>query len=290
MKLKGKIVKGIAGFYYVNTPDGVYACKAKGAFRSSGIKPLVGDDAVLEVTDEEKAEGNITELLPRRNRLIRPEVANVDQAVVVFALKHPEPNLNLLDRFLISMEQREIPAVILFNKSDLAQDAPYPEIYRNAGYEVHVLSARSQTCRQEVMDILRGKTSVLAGPSGVGKSTLTNLLHPQAEMETGELSKKIARGKHTTRHSEFFCLEDNTYLLDTPGFTSLFVTDVAPERLMYYYKEFEPFRASCRFNTCVHIGERDCGVKQALADGKLAKERYESYVQIYEELKNARRY
>lgn len=321
MSLNGKIFKGIGGFYYLHTAEGDFACKAKGVFRNKGVKPLVGDDAVLEVLDAETREGSITEILPRRNRLIRPEVANVDQAVVVFALTNPAPNLNLLDRFLISMEQQDIPVVILFNKRDLAcalsekeakaqtcaaeaeacaqmdgcaglseRFARIPEIYRAAGYEVHVLSAREEHCREKLMEVLRGKTSVLAGPSGVGKSTITNLLHPQAEMETGELSKKIARGKHTTRHSEFFCLEDETYVLDTPGFTSLYVTGIESERLMYYYREFEQYRTNCRFNTCVHVGERDCGVKQALSEGVLAKERYESYLQIYEELKSSRRY
>ena len=328
MVLKGKIYKGIGGFYYVHTPEGDYECRAKGIFRNRNEKPLVGDDAEIEpVQDSEKEhEGSVIRILPRKNQLIRPAVANVDQAVVIFALRHPDPNLNLLDRFLIHMEQREIPVVIFFNKVDLVQPGEdpaeeeetvpedrdawkkkksraktipeihaehpelIPEIYRQAGYPVLEISTRNEDSLPKIMEVLRGKTTVLSGPSGVGKSSLTNLIHPAANMETGELSKKIERGKNTTRHSEFFYIEDETYVLDTPGFTSLYVTDIEPERLMYYFPEFEDYRSACRFNTCVHIGEKDCAVKRAVEEGKIARERYESYVMLYQELKDQKRY
>lgn len=293
MSMRGRLYKGIAGFYYIHTSQGIYECKARGVFRNRGEKPLVGDEVEIEVTDESQHTGSIIRILPRHNALIRPEVANVDQAVLVFALTNPEPNLNLLDRFLISMEQKEIPVIILFNKKDLMEEKEVEAleaVYRAAGYEVYAVSAREPGSREMILSLLRHKTSVLAGPSGVGKSTITNLIHPQAEMETGELSRKIARGRHTTRHSEFFWLDEDSYVLDTPGFTSLLVSDIDPENLMYYYPEFEPYRESCRFHTCVHIGERDCAVKQALEEGKIARKRYESYLQIYEELKQNKRY
>ncbi|SFG56770.1 ribosome small subunit-dependent GTPase A [Oribacterium sp. WCC10] len=327
MPLKGKIYKGIGGFYYVHTPEGDYECRAKGIFRNRNEKPLVGDDAEIEpVQDSEKErEGSVIRILPRKNQLIRPEVANVDQAVVVFALRHPDPNLSLLDRFLINMEQRDIPVVIIFNKADLVdsgdddtadtEDEEIPEykkrkrdkaafvpeihsdhpelipgVYRKAGYKVLEISVKTGDCYEKVMEVLRGKTTVLSGPSGVGKSSLTNLIHPAANMETGELSRKIERGKNTTRHSEFFYIDDDTYVLDTPGFTSLYINDIEPERLMYYFPEFEEYRHDCRFKTCIHIGEKDCAVKDAVEKGLISKERYESYVLLYNELKSQRRY
>ncbi|WP_036610560.1 ribosome small subunit-dependent GTPase A [Oribacterium sp. P6A1] len=326
MPLKGKIYKGIGGFYYVHTPEGDYECRAKGIFRNRNEKPLVGDDAEIEpVQDSEKErEGSVIRILPRKNQLIRPEVANIDQAVVVFALKHPDPNLSLLDRFLINMEQKDIPVVIFFNKVDLIDskepeeepeedDIPsykrkkkdrsqfipeihsdhpelIPEIYRAAGYKVLEISTRSGDCYKQIMEILQGKTTVLSGPSGVGKSSITNLIHPEANMEIGELSRKIERGKNTTRHTEFFYIDDDTYVLDTPGFTSLYINDIEPDRLMYYFPEFEDYRHDCRFKTCIHIGENDCAVKRAVQEGRISKERYESYVLLYDELKSQRRY
>lgn len=302
MGLEGKIFKGIGGFYYVHTPEGDYECRARGLFRNRKEKPLVGDLVELEpVVDSEKEKtGNVVRILPRKNQLIRPEVSNVDQAVVIFALKNPDPSLPLLDRFLINMEEKQIPTVIFFNKSDLLEDSEegkafidhVREIYTSAGYEVHILNTRSEQYLPEVMAVLRGKTTVLSGPSGVGKSTLTNLIHPAAEMETGELSKKIERGKNTTRHSEFFYIDDDTYVLDTPGFTSLYVMDILPERLMYFFPEFEAYRSKCRYNTCVHIGEpvRDCAVKAAVKAGAIPRERYDSYRKLFEELRGQQRF
>lgn len=301
MSLKGKIYKGIGGFYYVHTAEGDYECRAKGIFRNRQEKPLVGDMVLLEpVEDSEKERtGNVISLLPRKNRLIRPAVSNIDQAVVIFALKSPAPSLPVLDRFLINMEQKSIPSVIVFNKSDLCEDRADIEqaehikgIYEKAGYRVLIMNTRDEKYKAELLSILRGNTSVLSGPSGVGKSSIINWIHPGAEMETGELSKKIERGKNTTRHAEFFYLDDESYILDTPGFTSLYVSEVASERLMYYFPEFESFRGECRYNTCLHIGESPevCNIKRAVRDGRLSRERYESYRQLYLELKDAERY
>ena len=292
--MTGKIIKGIAGFYYVSDGKGrVYECKAKGVFRSRKIKPLVGDNVEFSVLDEEKAEGNIEEILPRKNSLVRPAAANVDQALVVFALTHPAPNLNLLDRFLVMMEQQEIPVVICFNKLDLGDDegaACYKAAYIRAGYKVMLVSAHTGEGIEEVKALLSSKTTVLAGPSGVGKSSLTNCIFPVAAMETGEISRKIERGKHTTRHSQLFLVEEDTYLMDTPGFSSMFTPDLEAEELKEYFPEFKGYEEDCRFLGCVHIGEPVCGVKEAVKNGQLSQSRYDNYRLMYEELKQKRRY
>lgn len=292
--MTGKIIKGIAGFYYVH--DGhskTYACKAKGIFRNRNIKPLVGDDVEFTVLDEADQEGNIDAILPRRNALVRPAVSNVDQALVVFSITHPEPNLNLLDRFLVMMLSQEVPVTICFNKIDLNGEETmqrYRNIYETAGYPVYFTSTYDQTGIEEIRSLLRGKTTVLAGPSGVGKSSLTNLIQPEAGMETGGISEKISRGKHTTRHAELFYVEAGTYMMDTPGFSSMFIADMEENELKDYFPEFACYEDECRFLGCVHIGEPVCGVKSAVRDGKISESRYENYKLLYQELKDKRRY
>ena len=287
--MQGKIIKGIAGFYYVHIAGkGVYECKAKGIFRKNKIKPLVGDDVVIDILDEEKREGNIRDILARKNALIRPAVANVDQAMVIFAISRPAPNLSLLDRFLISMERQNVPVVVCFNKSDIAEPqeaARLQEIYENCGCQVLFTSVKEQAGTEQIRELLKDKTTVVAGPSGVGKSSMINFLYPKAEMMVGEISQKIDRGKHTTRHSELFSIGDNTYLMDTPGFSSLSLFDIEKEELKSYYPEFEPYEDSCKFLTCAHIHEPVCGVKDALELGKISQVRYDNYVSFYEELK-----
>ncbi|MBQ7797040.1 MAG: ribosome small subunit-dependent GTPase A [Lachnospiraceae bacterium] len=292
--MTGKIIKGIAGFYYVH--DGVsnvYECKAKGIFRNKKIKPLVGDNVEFDILDEQEQTGNIVDILKRDNELIRPAVANIDQAMIVFAVTDPEPNLNLLDRFLITMEAQDIPVVICFNKKDLATEEEAKKlisIYESAGYEVHLTNAKSGEGIEEIRDLLRGKTTAFAGPSGVGKSSITNEIQPEAAMETGTISEKIKRGKHTTRHSELFFVEADTFVMDTPGFSSMFVENMKPEELQNFFPEFDEFIPDCRFLGCVHVGERECGVKDAVKEGKISASRYENYRLVYEELKNKRRY
>lgn len=292
--MTGKIIKGIAGFYYVNDGENrVYQCRAKGIFRNRKIKPLVGDNVEFSILDEEAGEGNIDEILPRKNALVRPAAANVDQALVLFALTQPSPNLNLLDRFLVMMAMEEIPVVICFNKADLgdgAMEEEYKKIYEGAGYEVHFISARTDVGMDQVRELLRGRTTVLAGPSGVGKSSLTNRIQPEASMETGGISRKIERGKHTTRHSELFFVEKDTYMMDTPGFSSMYTPEIEASELKEFFPEFAEFEDECRFLGCVHIGERVCGVKEAVKEGKISLSRYENYRLIYEELKQKRRY
>ena len=292
--MQGKIVKGIAGFYYVHVVEsGVYECKAKGVFRKEKIKPLVGDNVEIEILNEDPKEGNIVKILPRKNELIRPAVANIDQALVVFAVAKPDPHFNLLDRFLVMMETKELPVVLCFNKSDIADDAlveKLRQIYEPAGYPLIFTSAREDDNIEEVREILRGKTTAIAGPSGVGKSSIINLLQPEANMETGDISHKIERGKHTTRHSELFPIDGESYIMDTPGFSSLYVNDFEKEELKYYFPEFAEYEGRCRFNGCDHVHEPGCAVKAAVEEKKIHEIRYQDYIEMYEELKKKRRY
>ena len=292
--MQGKIIKGIAGFYYVHVAEsGIYECKAKGAFRNQKVKPLVGDNVRLEVLDEEQKKGNIEEILPRKNELIRPAVANIDQALVIFAAAKPKPNFNLLDRFLILMQYQKVPAVVCFNKQDMV-DAEELQLlkntYESAGYPVLFTSAAKEEGITAIRELLKGKTTTVAGPSGVGKSSLINLLSPEAEMETGDISRKIERGKHTTRHSELFALDEDTFICDTPGFSSIYLPDMEKEELGIYFPEIAEYEPFCRFQGCAHIHEPGCGVKDALEEKKISPIRYENYKLLYEELKDKRRY
>ncbi len=292
--MQGKIIKGIAGFYYVH--DGhsrVFECKAKGVFRNKNIKPLVGDNVEFDIIDEKEQIGNITSVCERQNSIIRPAAANVDQAVIVFAVKNPEPNLDLLDRFLVMMEYQDIPCNIIFNKCDLADDILVDKlkgIYSSTAYNVKFISVTDESGMESIRSIFSGKTTVLAGPSGVGKSSFMNWLNPEAFMEIGALSEKLKRGKHTTRHSELFPVGDNSYVMDTPGFSSLNIDFVEHDTLRYYFPEFDNFEGKCRFNGCLHDKEPNCAVKQALEDGIISSERYKNYVYLLNELKNVKRY
>lgn len=292
--MQGKIVKGIAGFYYVHVPDkGIYECKAKGIFRKDNQKPLVGDDVEIQILDEEEGKGNIEKLLPRKSELIRPAVANIDQALVIFASVKPQPNFNLLDRFLIMMEQQNIPCIICFNKADIDEDkegASYEKMYCTCGYETLQVSAKTGQGIEELKRMLMGKTTTVAGPSGVGKSSIINELQTGIRMETGAISTKIERGKHTTRHSELIAMEENTYILDTPGFSSLGLFDLEKEDLAKYYPEFVNYEKYCKFAGCAHMNEPVCGIKEAVEDGEISALRYENYRLLYQELKEKRKY
>lgn len=290
--MQGKIIKGIGGFYYVDVSGyGVYECKAKGSFRNRKVKPLPGDDAVIDVLDEEKKLGNITELAERSNELIRPAVANVDQALVEFAAAQPNPNLNLLDRFLLIMNRQQVNTVICFNKIDIAE--PYmlerlQQTYEKSGSPVVFVSTYTGEGMNQVRKLTEGKTTVFAGPSGVGKSSLLNELLPEANARTGEISEKIKRGKHTTRHSELMKTGEGTYLIDTPGFSTLYLNQFEKEELKLYFAEFQPYEGTCRFLGCSHTHEPDCRVKQAVEAGEISRTRYQNYVEFYEEIKHTR--
>lgn len=292
--MRGKIVKGIAGFYYVHVPGhGVYECRAKGIFRSQGRKPLVGDDVQVEVLDEAALKGNMSEIFKRRNELVRPAVSNVDQAMVIFAAAKPAPNLNLLDRFLIMMAMQGVETIICFNKMDevaAAERSALEQTYLRCGYQVIFTSALLERGIDQILELLHDKTTVLAGPSGVGKSSLLNLIRPGTNMETGEISRKIERGRHTTRHSELFCVEDSTYIMDTPGFSSLMIADLEKGQLKDYFHEFSEYEGNCRFLGCAHIHEPGCAVREALEQNQISRLRYQNYVFLYEELKNQKKY
>lgn len=296
--MQGKIVKGIGGFYYVlcrgaEGESGIYECKARGVFRKDNRKPLVGDDVELDVLDEEKSLGNIRELLPRHSELIRPAVANVDQALVIFSIVKPKPNFNLLDRFLIMMEQQKIPCIICFNKEDIDEGdegTEYQEIYEKCGYRTLKISAKLGTGIEELKTLLAGKTTTVAGPSGVGKSSVVNRLQSGIVMETGQISEKIERGKHTTRHSELIAMGEDTYILDTPGFSSLSLFDLEKEQLAAYYPEFVEYEKYCKFGGCAHVAEKVCGIRDAVEQGEISRMRYENYCLLYGELKDRKKF
>ena len=286
--MQGRIVKGIAGFYYVDTEDGIFECRAKGIFRNQKVKPLVGDLVELEVLSQEEKEGSVISILPRKSELIRPAVANVDQALVIFALVSPKPNFNLLDRFLVLMEKQGIPALICMNKTDLASDEMIAEVrerYRTSGYPLLFVSAAQKEGIEAIREYLRGTTTTVAGPSGVGKSSLINLLQDGVQMQTGAVSEKIERGRHTTRHTELMWVEEDTYILDTPGFSSIELFGIEKEELGGYFPEIAAHAGNCRFRGCAHLAEPDCAVKEAVDNGEISKGRYENYQLLYEDLK-----
>lgn len=292
--MTGIIMKGIGGFYYVYVEGaGLYECRAKGIFRNKKQKPKVGDTVDIDVISETDKTGNLVAIHPRKNEVLRPVVANVDQALVIFAIKDPEPNINLLNRYLIMMEKEEIPVIICFNKADLATEEEREALrrdYAGCGCKVVFTSIRENLGLEELKEDLAGKVTVLAGPSGVGKSSTVNYISSDMKMQTGELSEKIKRGKNTTRHSELIHIDQDTYLVDTPGFSSLYIENIEKEDLRFYFPEFADYENCCRFSGCVHVHEPDCKVKADVEAGIISRARWEDYCRIYEELAQARKW
>ncbi|WP_270504576.1 ribosome small subunit-dependent GTPase A [Paraclostridium sordellii] len=291
--LEGIIIKGIGGFYYIDTDKGVYECRARGIFRKDKITPLVGDHVKMSIVDEENKKGVLEEIEKRDTELVRPPIANVNKAIIVFAIKNPNPNLSLLDRFIVLAERECLEIVIVLTKSDLATDEELEKlknIYEVSGYKVIPVSNNKELNIDKVKEELKGNIVVFAGPSGVGKSTLLNNIDSKFQLQTGEVSDKIKRGKHTTRHAELLKLECGGMVADTPGFSSLTLDDIEENELKDYFIEFEDFSDKCKFGgRCMHENEPSCGVKNAVKENKISKERYESYLQLLNEKRQGKR-
>ena len=287
--MKGKIIKGIGGFYYVKTPEGLIECKARGKFRHKDMKPMVGDDVEIEISN---GKGVIEDIFERKSQLIRPTVANVTQAFEVFAVKNPDINFDLLNRFLILCEHNNIEAIVCLNKVDLVSEEEKEAIRKkivDIGYEVLYINAKKGIGIELLKERLSGNETVLCGPSGAGKSTLINTLTEKYHMETGEVSEKIGRGKHTTRHSELIDVVDG-YIVDTPGFSTLEVNFIEKEDLRYSFPEFLEYNNLCKYRGCLHYKEPNCAVKEAVEKGKINKYRYDFYVRTLEEKMDGRKY
>lgn len=291
--INGKIIKGIGGFYYVDTEKGIYECRARGIFRKNKITPLVGDRVSISVVDEENKKGVVEEIEKRDTELVRPPIANVDKALIVFAIKNPAPNLSLLDRFIVLAEKENLEIVIVFTKVDLDADGELLEelksIYEVSGYKVIPVSNKLKLNIDKIKEELKENTVVFAGPSGVGKSSLLNEVDKNFELKTGEVSDKIKRGKHTTRHAELLKLECGGMVADTPGFSSLTLDDIDESELKEYFIEFDKYD-ECRFGSrCIHENEPSCAVKEAVENGEISKKRYESYIQLLNEIRSGKR-
>lgn len=290
--MKGIITKGIGGFYYVEANGTVYECRARGRFRKEKIVPLVGDK-VMATIDHKTAKGVIEEILERDTELIRPPVANVNQVVIVFAIQQPEPNLGLLDRFLVMAESKGLDITICFNKIDLGgydDVQALKKIYVQANYHVITTSTKCNMGIDVFKGILKDKVTVFAGPSGVGKSSLLNTTQPNLALKTGEISHKNERGKHTTRHVELLELDFGGWVVDTPGFSSLDIDCIEEQELQYLFREFVPWIGDCRFKGCKHVNEPECAIKDRVFENRISQSRYESYLQLLEQIHQKRRY
>ncbi|MBN2796724.1 MAG: ribosome small subunit-dependent GTPase A [Clostridia bacterium] len=291
--MQGIIMKAIAGFYYVKTADNLYECRARGIFKNRKITPLVGDKVTISVDESDPTKGRIETIEDRSIELVRPPVANVTQAIIVFSVAQPDPNLNLLDKLLAICAYRGLKVVLCFNKVDL-ENASFIQsletIYEHAGYKVIPTSATNHIEIDALKAVLKDEISVFAGPSGVGKSSLLNEIQAGMQLQVGSLSKKINRGKHTTRHSELIELTSGGMVVDTPGFTSMDITEIEIESLSDCFLEFKQPSESCRFNNCLHINEPHCGVKDAVKNGAIHQSRYDSYVYFINALEEHRRF
>jgi len=281
--MEGTIIKGIGGFYYIKVHDRIIECKARGKFRNKGLVPMVGDNVIISIKNNQ---GAIEDICERKNQLIRPAVANISQAFVVFALKHPEINLDLLNKFLLQCEMKNIKSIVCFNKIDLEENFIEHEAVKmveSAGYEYVFLNAKKGIGLDKIKDKFKGNITVFCGPSGVGKSTILNKFVGTDLMETGDISEKLKRGKHTTRHSELIEISGG-FLVDTPGFSSIELTIDSKESLKEFFPDFFKYDSGCKFNGCMHYKEPGCRLKEALDEGKINIKRYEFYIKTLEEI------
>lgn len=283
----GRIIKGIGGFYYVETEEQLYSCKARGVFRKKGIMPLAGD--LVEIRLGEDGTGYVEEILPRKNFLTRPPVANIDQLIVVTSVCDPSPNTLLIDEAIAAAEDKEIEPVVVVSKTDLESGEWLRDIYEKAGIPFFAVSSVTDEGIEAVKSLLKGKVTAFTGNSGVGKSSLLNRIDPRLALETGEISQKLGRGRHTTRKVELLKLGDDTYVADTPGFSSISLEQcdlVRKENLQFCFREFEPYRNQCKFPSCSHTCEKGCAVLQAVREGEIHPSRHTSYVAMYNEVKD----
>lgn len=296
---EGLIVKALSGYYYVkptaSAEDEIIQCRGRGIFKKMGITPLVGDRVIY--TPTENGEGTVDEILPRTTELIRPPVANAKLAVLLFSLREPDMNLQLLDKFLVHIEHAGLRTLICLTKEDLLEEennqqditGKVIQLYKNIGYEIMVTSSKTGVGTEEIKSRLAGEISVFSGQSGVGKSSLLNAMLPGLSLETSAISMKLGRGRHTTRHVELIELENGGYVADTPGFSQLDFLELGVEELSSCFREFVPLAEQCKFRGCSHLHEPGCKVREAHEQGEIAESRYEHYVQFYEEMKEKKR-
>ena len=285
-KAEGLIIKATGGFYYVRSEGTTYECRARGVFRKRETSPLVGDKVTISVLPKEK--GYIHAIHERKNCLVRPPLANLDQLVMVVSVAEPAPNILVMDKLIAVAEQQGVEPVVVFTKCDLADPKPYSEIYRKAGFRVYEVCALEHKGTEEVYEMLKGRISAFCGNSGAGKSSLLNDIFPELSLSTAEISKKLGRGRHTTRHTELFELETGGWVADTPGFSAIEMERVGIIRkteLQYSFREFEPYLLKCKFTGCSHVSEKGCAVLEAVKDGIIPESRHKSYCTMYEEAK-----
>lgn len=293
MQLEGRILSSIGGFYYVEaanleqSPNTIYECRARGIFRKDHIKPLVGDRVMIDLLEE--GTGSLSAILERRNQLVRPPVANLDQLVIVIAVADPAPVPLVIDQMIAIAEKNAIEPLVVINKVDLGDARGWEDTYRLAGFPVLSLSALDEESVEPLRQALAGKVSAFTGNSGVGKSSLLNAMYPSLELATGEISQKLGRGRHTTRTVTLYPLPEGGYIADTPGFSSLDMERAQPllkEELPDCFREFAEYAGECRFTSCAHVKEKDCAIRQAVEEGRIARSRYDSYVALYEQVKD----
>lgn len=288
--LNGKILKGIGGFYYIETADAVYECKARGVFRKQKITPLVGDD--VTITIRSNGENTIDSIHPRKNFLVRPPVANIEQLFILSAACNPSPNLFLIDKMTAIAINKGIEPIIVFTKCDLMDLSEFEKIYKNSGLKTVCISSVTKDGIDTVKEWISGKVSAFTGNSGVGKSTLLNSICEGLNLDTGEISEKLGRGRHTTRAVELYKVCDG-YVADTPGFSSFDIEkneSVALEDIQYCFPEFQPYLGKCKFVSCSHTVDKGCAVLEALSDGKIEKTRHESYKAMYSDAKELKKW
>lgn len=291
--IEGIITRGVGGNYYVDIGEEKIECRARGLFRLQNIKPLVGDNVIIRLTDEDEHCGYIEEIKTRTNEIKRPPIANVEQLLIFFATTNPEPSFLLLDKLLIAAETNNLKPIICFNKSDLDSEdkkKEIREIYINTGYKIIFTSIKDEKSLEELKSILKDKLSVFSGPSGVGKSSIMNAVQPNFKLKTGKISEKLKRGKHTTRHAEIYKLSFGGYVVDTPGFSSFEFDGITEYELGNYYPEIVKYSSGCRFADCLHYKEPNCVIKEAVTNSLISETRYNNYTKLLEEIRNKKLY